>query len=415
MYNNIFYFKKINKIGGTEQFLYEIATKYKDWDITVFFDAADINQLKRLRKYVRCQKRVKGEKVICKRAFFNFNIDMIDDVVSTENYYAFVSHANYEELGYKPPIDHPKLTHFFGVSQFATDKLNEYGKKLGLNFTAKKCYDPMTLEPKEKVPILVSACRLNDKVKGGERTLKLIQALDRYCLRNNRHYLFLIFTNHTNFKLPSPNAVYMQPRVDVRPYIAMADWVVQLSNDMETFCYTTNEANGYGVPIVTTPLSVYNELPVTDNERIVLDWDCSNVDEIARLIFEKDIKPFNYVPPEDEWYKILAKGKSTYNSKEEYGMEVRVEVILNYYDNELGRLVKKGEELTITKKRADELESLVNPKTGETVAVVRVIEVIRDTKKETAKPKARTEKAVRKTTTGKTTTRKSTTKKKKSK
>ena len=48
--DNIFYFKKINRIGGTEQFLYEIAKKYHELDITVFYDEADIYQLKRLRK-----------------------------------------------------------------------------------------------------------------------------------------------------------------------------------------------------------------------------------------------------------------------------------------------------------------------------------------------------------------------------
>lgn len=358
MYNNIFYFKSINKIGGTEQFLYEIAKKYKDWDITVFFDTAETYQLERLRKYVRCRKRIKGKKVICKRAFFNFNIEMIDDVESTENYYAFVSHANYEELGYKPPIDHPKLNHFIGVSQFATNKLDEYGKKMNLNIKTQKCYNPLTLEPKEKVPILVSACRLDDKVKGGARTLKLIKALDKYCEKHDRHYLWLIFTNHTNISLPGKNTVYMQPRVDVRPYIAMADWIIQLSNDMETYCYTTNEANGYGVPIVTTPLSVYNELPVTDNERIVLNWDCSNVDEIARLIFEKEVKPFEYIPPKDRWDELLDKTKSSY--KEEIDMKYKVEALDTYVkrninDGELGYKPKEGEVFEVSKERLDVL------------------------------------------------------------
>ena len=80
VYKNIFYFKKICRIGGTEQFLYEIAKKYNDYDITVFYDEADIFQLNRLRKYIRCKKRIPKEKVICERAFFNFNIEMLDDV-----------------------------------------------------------------------------------------------------------------------------------------------------------------------------------------------------------------------------------------------------------------------------------------------------------------------------------------------
>ena len=353
-YSNIFYFRRIAKIGGTEQFLYEIAKKYKEWDITVFYDEAEPYQLQRLRQYVRCIKRKPGEIIKCKKAFFNFNIDMIDDVEAEE--YAFVSHAIYQEIGYKPPIEHPKLNKFIGVSQYSTDKLNEYGKKLGLNIKATKCYDPLTLEPPKKVPIIVSACRLDDKVKGGERTLKLIEALDRYCKENERQYLWLIFTNKTNIPLKSPNAVYMKPRVDVRPYIAMADWVAQLSDDMETYCYTTNEANGYGVPIITTPLSVYKELPATDNERIVLDWNCKNVDEIARLIFEKKVKPFEYEPPEDEWDKILVKNKSTY--EEEKKMKVKVEALdtyekFNVTDNELKRVPKAGEQFIVTKERLD--------------------------------------------------------------
>lgn len=349
---NIYYFKKISKIGGTEQFLYEIAKKYKDWDITIFYDEADPSQLRRLKKYVRCKKRTVGEKVKCENAFFNFNIDMIDDVEAKKYY--FVAHANYEELGYKPPIEHPKLTNYIGVSQFATDKLDQYGDILGLKMKAQKCYDPLTLEEKEKVPILVSACRLDDKVKGGERTLKLIKALDKYCEENNRHYLWLIFTNHTSFGLPSPNAVYMKPRVDVRPYIAMADYVLQLSNDMETYCYTINEALGYGVPIVTTPLSVVKELPIDKNMRIELDWKCENVDEVAKQIFEKKVKPFKYEIPVDEWGELLASGKSTY--QQELKTMVKVRCISKYHDIELNETkTPESEPYKVNKIRAEEL------------------------------------------------------------
>ena len=106
---NIFYFRKISAIGGTEQFLYEIAKKYKDYDITIYYDEADINQLKRLKKLVRCRKHIKGEKVKCEKAFLNFNLDMIDDIEAKDYY--FVSHANWEEIGYKPPIKHLEKNH----------------------------------------------------------------------------------------------------------------------------------------------------------------------------------------------------------------------------------------------------------------------------------------------------------------
>lgn len=350
---NIFYFREIHKIGGTEQFLYEIAKKYRDWDITIYYQKGDPRQLKRLKKYVRCKKWTPGEKIECDRAFFNFNIEIIDYVESKENYYAFVSHANYEELGYKPPIEHEKLNHFFGVSNFAARKLEEYGKKLGRDIKVETIYNPLGVEEAKKVPIIVSACRLDDEVKGGKRTLKLIEALDKYCREHERQYLWLIFTNHTDYELNSPNAIYMQPRIDVRPYIAMADWVAQLSNDMETYCYTTNEASSYGVPIITTPLSVYEELPKC--ERVVLEWDCSNVDEVARQIFEKEVKPFKYKPPEDTWNKHLAKGKSTYKEDKLKKTTLKFIGFPTFYAIEEGIELKNNETITVSEDRAEEL------------------------------------------------------------
>lgn len=355
---NIFYFRKISKIGGTEQFLYEIAKKYKDIDITIFYDEADKYQLRRLKKYVRCKKRKQGEKVVCKRAFFNFNIDMIEDVESTENYYAFVGHANWEELGYKPPVDHPKLNHFIGVSQFSTDKLDEWLNKLNINVKAEKCYNPLSLEKVKKPKIIVSACRLDDEVKGGGRTLELIKCLDKYCNEHpEEHYLWLIFTNPCdNVEINSPNVVLMKPRVDVRPYIAMADYIVQVSNDMETYCYTLNEGLGYGVPIIATPLSILKELPVTDNEKIILNWDCSNAEEVAKQVFEKKVKPFKYQIPEDNWKKILVNAKTTYTEEKDKKYLVKA---TKYYaidgliDNELGMLPPEGYEFTVDSERLD--------------------------------------------------------------
>lgn len=349
---NIFYFRIISRIGGTEQFLYEIAKKYKDWDITVFYDAADPAQLKRLREFVRCKQRIKGEKVICDKAFFNFNTDMIDDVEAKEYY--FISHANYQELGYTPPIKNEKLTNYIGVSKFSANKLDEFGKKIGKEIKTIPCYNPLTLEPKEKVVHLVSACRLNDVVKGGARTLKLIEALDKYCEKTGRHYLWTIFTNpNLKVHLDSPNVVIMKPRVDVRPYIAEADYVLQLSNDMETYCYTINEALGYGVPVVTTPLSIVKELPIDDKMIIELDWDCSNVDEVARQIFEKEVKPFNYKIPKDDWDKILEKGESTY--KEEKKMRFKVRALISFNDLEENKHRNIGDEFECSKARCDYL------------------------------------------------------------
>lgn len=375
MFSNIFYFKRICAIGGTEQYLYEIAKKYHMYDITVFYDEADMYQLQRLRKFVRCRQRIPGQIVKCEKAFFNFNIDMIEDVEAKE--YWFVSHANYEELGYKPPIENDKLTNFLGVSHFSANKLDEYGKKLGKKIKTLPCYNPLTLEPKEEVPILISACRLDDKVKGGERTKKLIQALDRYCKEHNRHYLWMIFTNTNTPRdiIQSNNVCFMQPRVDVRPYIAMSNYCLQLSNDMETYCYTINEALGYGVPIVTTPLSVVKELSIDDNMRIELDWDCNNVDEVARQIFEKKVKKFEYTPPKDDWEKVLCKNKSNYKQKFYLVEALDTYTKRRITDSELGYIPQEEERFIVDDDRLSVL-------TGENEKGLVFVKKIKEVKKQ---------------------------------
>ena len=65
---NIFYMPYLNVIGGTEQFVYEIAKKYYKYDIAVIYKTGHSNQLARLMKYVKLHK-YKGGHIKCKKFF----------------------------------------------------------------------------------------------------------------------------------------------------------------------------------------------------------------------------------------------------------------------------------------------------------------------------------------------------------
>lgn len=349
-YANLYYFKKINCIGGTEQFLYEMAKKFHDYDLTIMYDDADFNQLVRLKKLVRCVRRKRGVVYHAEKAFYNFNIDAIEQIEAKEH--IFVCHAIYQELGYKPPIDHPKLTAIIAVSKYAQERIEKQEKDFGIDLPIIQCYNPIELEPKEKVLRIVSACRLEDKTKGGDRTRKLIEALDRYCEKSGRHYLWTIFSNSVNDNITSNNVAIMRPRADVRAYISDADWLVQVSNNMETYCYSINEALGYGTKIVRTPLEVAKELKIPEQAELVLDWDCGNVDEIAAKMFD-EYDDFEYKPPKDIWNKILANKPSNYEYVKD---DVRVKAIKRYYDLELGYYVSSWTDSWVTSlERAKEL------------------------------------------------------------
>lgn len=357
---NVFYFKRICKIGGTEQFLYEIAKMFHDKaDITIMYDEASDFQLARLRKLVRCRKHVKGRKVICSRAFFNFNIDAIDDIVSTENYYCFIAHAIYQKLGYQPPIKHPKLNHFIGVSKYSTDKLNEFAETIGLNIKCETCYNPITVEPVDKVLHLLSACRLNDKTKGGLRTKKLISILDEYCSKHNRHYVFDIYSNGVSEKIDSPNVNIKQGRIDIRPFIADADVIVTLSNDMETYCYTNVEALMYGQRILTTPLSVNKELGIPESAIYTVDWELKNAEEVIKKMFDdldKGHGKSTFTAPKTNWIQYLAKSKPTYEEEKKRLFTVRaLPSFSGIRDKETGVKRTAGDIWQVTFERLEEL------------------------------------------------------------
>lgn len=330
---NLYYFRVISRIGGTEQFLYELAKKYHKYDLTIMYDECAFEQLMRLRKLVRCIRREPGRRYYAKKAFYNFNIEAIDQVEADEH--IFICHAVYQELQFEPPINHPKLTAILGVSKYAESRIKLQEEVQGVDKPVIQCYNPITLEKPDKVLHITSACRLEDRTKGGERTRIMIEALDRYCERTGKHYIWTIFTNSAPEYIKSPNVAIMKPRIDVRPYIADSDWLVQVSNDMETYCYSINEALGYGVRIVRTPLSVAKELKIPTQAELVLDWDCGNVEDVVRCMFTPK-QPFAYKPPKDGWKGVLVAEPSDYTYDNE---NVLIKPIRAYYDVLLQRHV----------------------------------------------------------------------------
>lgn len=349
-YANIFYFRLINRIGGTEQFLYEIAKKYHKKDIVILYDRADIEQLIRLRKLVRCIQRDKDAKYKAKRAFYNFNIEAIDQIEADEH--IFICHAIYQELRYYPPIDHPKLSKVIAVSKYAGEMIQRQEDIQDVDKPIVQCYNPLTIEKPGKVLRLVSACRLEDETKGGNRTRMLIEELDRYCSRTGKHYLWTIFTNSLSTDIASPNVALMKPRVDVRPYIADSDWLVQVSNDMESYCYSLNEALCYGTGVVRTPLTVAKEFNIPKQAEIILNWDCINIADVVEKMFKKRAS-FKYTAPEDNWGELLIDEPSHYTPPK---VDTKVQCITRYYDLELQRIVEPTDPpFKVTEERAQML------------------------------------------------------------
>lgn len=354
MYKNVFYFNFINKIGGVESFFYYLAKKYKDYDITILYRIGDQKQLRRLKQYVRVVKYT-NQKIVCDKIFFNYSLDIIDNVEAKEYYQ--VIHADYKNQKLKPNLN-SKITKYICVSKLASESFEELtGIKPIL------IYNPIEIEEPKKVLNLISATRLTEE-KGKNRIIKLAKLLDNAKIP----YIWTIFTDDTD-KIDNKNIIYMKPKLDIINYIANSDYLVQLS-DCEAYCYSIVESLMVGTPVIVTDIPVMKEIALNKENSFILDFDLENVP--IKEIYNKEFN-FKYKPPKEEWNKVLNKSKTTY--KGILQQEYKVKALYDYTDIELKRDIKKGEEYYVSFERLDIL-------LGENEANRALVEIIDDARKE---------------------------------
>ena len=336
-HENIFYFKTIYQIGGVESFFYYMAKKYRKKDITIVYSQADAKQVARLKQHVRVIRHNKGDKIECRRAFFNYNLDIIDDVIADE--YCQIIHANYKAMKINPKLNE-RIDKYIAVSEHVAKTFKE--------LTGAECeveYNPYYKDEQKKVLHLVSATRLSEE-KGRWRMEKLANELDKHGIP----FVWLVFTTDKR-PFNHPSVVKMKPRPSVLEYVADADFLVQLS-DTEGFCYSVEEALSYNTPVIVTDMDVIHELGVKDRENgFVLPF---NMKEIPIAEIYDGLPEFQYKPLEDGWSKRLGRKQSTY--LKELEENVLVKPIRNYTDTQLNRYISKNEPpFLVSKARAAEL------------------------------------------------------------
>lgn len=359
---NIFYVSNFNVIGGVETFIYELARKYHSYDIVVIYKTGDDEQLKRLKKYVRVIK-FNNQKFKCKKAFFNYETDIIENIESEE--YIQLIHAMFKTQGIKPRLN-PKITKYLCVSKKAGEEWEEL-----TGFKPILCRNPLTITEEEKKPVLylISATRLT-KEKGKSRIKKLALELDKAGI----NYLWLVFTNDTQ-AIDNPNIVYMKPRLDVRPFISSIKgkgYGVQLS-DCEGDCYFTRECEALGVPLLVTPIPSFKEQGLIEGKNCYyIPFEVEEInDELINKIVNK-IPTYEPYLSENTWFKELAEGKSQY--EEELKMKVKVKAITNYFDMQLKTSIEENTEFITNLVRAEELVE---------AKVCKIIEKIEEPQEET--------------------------------
>ena len=329
-YTNVILCNGIGQIGGIETFFYELGKKYGKYDITLVYNYADNNQLKRIGKYIRCVRLTK--KIKCKKCFLMYNVAI--DMVEAEEYIQLI-HANYKVQNMLINTN-PKITRYYGVSEWVAKDYEELLRKEGILKEVGVCYNPITIEKPRKILKLISPTRLT-KEKGKER----MEILGRKLHEANIPYLWLVFTNDFE-KIDIPNIVYMKPTLDIRDYIAESDYLVQLS-DTEGCPYSLIEANCLGVPCIYTPIPSVIEIGI---QGYMLPFDMKDIP--TNDIYNK-IPKVNYEPPKDIWNELLVHKPSTYNPND------IVEVISKKTFEENGKWTMANQVMVVNREEAERL------------------------------------------------------------
>jgi glycosyltransferase involved in cell wall biosynthesis len=349
-YANVFYIPHFNIIGGIETYAYELAKKYKDKDIVFVYSdrTSDIKQLNRIRKYARViyQPFNATEKIKCDRLFvmYRSKIELFeaDEVIQ-------IIHADYEAQNLKPNLD-PRIKEHYCVSKAVADS---YKRISGVD--VKVAYNPLTIDKPRKILRLISATRLT-KEKGKDRMIKLANELDKAGIP----YEWRIFTNDS-LPIPNENVIYMNPRLNIRDYIADADYLVQLS-DTEAFSYSVLESLCLGTPVIVTNIPSFKEMGVENGiNGYILDFSMKDIpiDDIYNKI-----PKVSYKAPKDIYNELLIDKPSKYKPE----TLVQCRALKTYTDNELNERIQKGQFLPckITIERAEEL---INNTKGQLVQI----------------------------------------------
>lgn len=153
---NIFYVRDIHAIGGVETYVYELAKKYKDYDIAVVCKNIAPEQKRRLNKY--CKVYIHTDQDIkCNVIITNWDTSIFDYVNKEAKKYT-VLHTDYsneeERLGI--PKDREDIT-YIGITESSKKAFEEI---TGITRTI-LCRNPLEIEEDEKILTLVSATRLS--------------------------------------------------------------------------------------------------------------------------------------------------------------------------------------------------------------------------------------------------------------
>lgn len=333
----VVYCANMQKIGGIETWLFYWCQNMKDdYDIMIVFrDNMDGRQIARLSKIVRVYKLM-NVGIDCEVLINTRITDEIPKQIRAKKIIQMV-HGCYSAL-FCCDIQPNRDTVVCVSEVVAKSYTNLKDYKVIHNF--------LSIEEPKPCLFLITASRFT-REKGGERMLKLASALKKAEIP----FIWFVFS-HQDTELVE-GMIKMPETMDVRSFIQKCDYLIQLS-DSEGFGYSIVEALEMGVPVITTPVEVLEELKFRDGiDGYIVPFDMVDIHP-ERFLNIPTLTEYSGTSNETirkQWKQLIGRMKPTHSYTTENAM-IQIQLLENVGDLELGRELKQGEEVTMRRDRA---------------------------------------------------------------
>ena len=339
----ILYINQLNVIGGIESFIYHfMATMSDKYEIALLIANIPIQQWIRFEKYCAVLDYSPKRTYICDTLIM---LRILDTIPGNIQYKQSVQMCH--ACRTNPRWQIPQNTDYIvNVSQASKDSFYPDAAN-GIVI-----HNPITKSDRRAL-LLVSATRIPapDKGKNEERMRRLAEML----IEADIPFLWYNFSEGI---IPNPpkGLVNVGVFMDIQPYIARADYLVQLS-DSEAWSYSILEALVLNVPVLVCPFPSTAEMGIKDGENgyilpYDMDFDVTQLLKVPQFTYTYDNEPIIA-----QWQKILGKAKPKKRKKTASGL-YRVIVLSKYHDLELNRTLDVGEIVEMTKERISAILSV---------------------------------------------------------
>lgn len=278
--------------NGYISWVRQLGKCYKDkYEIIILYDEISNITKQSFEQYFKCLKREINTIYICDRLLVTYSSYFYPkNIVNLDKNYLFI-HGNMSDYENAVKYHDDIYTNYVAVSKICAEKAKGYYPTETIEYAL----NPYKLDTEVKKRMKLTSTLRSTPVKRLDRIEKMAKLMDELEIP----YTWEVFTDK-NENTNVSGLIYRQRIPNPLPYVKDSDYFVLLS-DSESFSYSVLEALSVNTKVVVTPLPVYNEIGVLEDENsIVIPFEYfndENVDKLKKVIlamYEVMDKPIEY-------------------------------------------------------------------------------------------------------------------------